>query len=477
MPPTFKRQMVAPMTAARSPLEQERRVIDSILASKVGIKDTTLIRYSGSKTTVTYLAQMTSEGNDYLVNLNSFNDIDTNLKVFQRIDDFVFMIKAAIEPEEESDPALGVSEEAQGSAQILPRTIKPRQGDAFVMKQFDRVCLFRVSNVTPKTFENDAGFEINYILEADNFRWDLHPVTACIAENWQFEYRHVGTGMRSLFRKSDYEVLLKLRELYNELSDDYVTRFFNKILNTFLLSPPLDMPETSPFMILEPPKAMEEAPLTNLAQDARDNVQKLVGQKLYDRELVHFINKHSLFTTVDNTLYPTAFLTSRPDVYRDSIFGALEKRTLKRLVLFYQVPNPLMMATPGFPPQLFGKVDLAWTGSLVHGCLDLLPRNFYLKIKTFSYEARSSYDKNFFNNFSDVIVECLSAYLQTTEAQDDSILSRLNFIAINSGNLDNIPDQEKFYLYPLIAKVIIDYMMRLSLEPTNSSFDDSPQGA
>ncbi len=463
---TFKKDRIAPLTSVGTTLEDERRVVDSIIRSKVDIKNTPLIRYTGVKTTVTYFAQITDIQSDFITNLNSFNDVDKNLKVFRRIKDFVMVIKGEVSPEMESDQQWGDSAESGSSAQILPRTLKPKPGDAFIMEQYGRVNLYRVSNVVPKTFEIDSGFEINYVMEVSDFRWETHPLSQCIADDWIFEYRSVGTGTRALFRSEDYDVLRTMREFYQELADEYISRFYHKVLNTVFLTIEKGITINQPSSDFSHSLGGDpyDEPIADIEEIAEDSARSYVGRLLYDRELVCFIKKHSIFYTSNNIFLPTAFFPSRDNVYRDTIFGVIESRRINRLNLLYQVPTPMLVATIGYPPQLFGKVDIAWSPSLTYGSLNLLPNKFGMKMKSTFNAARSGYDREFFRNYVDILVECISAYVHLTPSDDAKIIDRLYFIAQNRSGLNELSNSEKFYLYPLISKLLIEMIIRMSKE-------------
>lgn len=462
---TLKRDLITPMTSGSTTAEDERRVVDNVLKSKVETKASPLVRLSGVKTSVTYFAQITQLGSDYLTNLNSFNSIDQNLIQFKKIEELLLLFKNEMTPEVEADQINGVSVESSGSCQILPRTIQPRIGDMFAMKNFERINLYRVTNVNIATFENESGYEINFMMLEENFDLSSHKLKDCIAEEWNFEYRHVGTEFRTLFRREEMDYLKKMRKLYNELSIEYIEKFYDKILNSF-------------FFEVDDNTTHDDVPYTIVGEDNNITSPDLkigrewLRRKFYERETVEFIKKNNIFYNNRKIILPTQFFTSGK-VYRETIYGAIEARDFKRLNYKYFIPVPVNMATPGMLPQLFGKVDLLWSPSLTNGCLNLLPVGFADKIKSLPNSARNSYDANLYSNISEIIIETIAVYINGKPEDDYNILSRLLHISDKFDELLDIPSEESFFIWPLLGYILIDVMVRFSdknfLELTNQT--------
>ena len=459
---TLKKNLITPMTSGNTTMEEERRVVDNVLKAKVATKESPLLRLSGVKTPVTYLAQITQSANDYLVNLNSFNDIDPNMVQLKKIENMVLLFKSEMTPDVQTDPVMGVSVESNGTCIVMPRTIKPRQGDVFVMKNYDRTNLYRVSLVTPTTLENDAGFEINFVMIFDNFNIETHPIRNCIVEEWNFEFRHVGTEFRTLFRREEYDYLKGMRGLYAELSETFIGKFYDKTLNTF-------------FFEVEDNATHEDVPYTIVSQNPEQDMTAIVnsadnrtgpewfGRKFYEREVIEFIKKHNIFYSNKRVILPTQFFASRK-VYRDTIYGAIEARDHKRLKYRYFIPTALTMATPGFPPQLFGKVDLMWSPSLTDGCLNLFPKSFADKIKILPNSARQSYTDNFYQSYTDFVVELVAIYVNGRQQDDWNVVSRLKFLWENIRRIEEMHNEDMFFLLPLVGYILTDIMIRFSSE-------------
>ncbi len=451
---SFKKDIITPMTSGSTTAEDERRVVDNVLKSKVEAKSSPLVRLSGVKTSVTYFAQITQMGSDYLNNLNSFNSIDPNLVRFKKIEELLLLFKNEMTPDVEADQINGVSVESSGTCQVLPRTIQPRIGDVFAMKNFERINLYRVTNVTIATFENESGYEISFMMLEENFDLSRHKLRDCIAEEWNFEYRHVGTEFRTLFRREEMDYLKKMRKLYNELSIEYIEKFYDKILNSF-------------FFEVEDTSSHDDIPYTiaggagvSTPPDVKIG-REWLRRKFYEREMVEFLKKNNIFYNNRKIVLPTQFFTSGK-VYRETVYGAIEARDFKRLKYKYFIPVPVNMATPGMLPQLFGKVDLLWSPSLTDGCLNLFPVGFADKIKSLPNSARNSYDANVYSNFIDIITETIAVYINGKPEDDYNVLTRLMYIADNSDQLCEIPSEESFFIWPLLGYILIDVMVRFS---------------
>lgn len=454
---TFKKNLITPPINDQQVQETEKRVIDNIISSKLETKKLPVMRLTGAKTTVTYFAQITDLVNDYLTNVNSFNSIDPNLARYKQIEKFVMLFKSELTPDVEADQVTGVSVEQSGSCFVLPNTIQPKPNDFFIMEQYSVKNLYRVTNVNINTLENEKGYEISFALYIQNFDLDQHSFRNCIAERWIFEYRHIGTEFRTLFREEEFEYLIIMRKLYVELSDAYVINFYDNVLNTFLFEVGVDT------------NTHEDLPYTVVGDNSSVILpdvkipQYYKGLKFYEREMIEFIRKNNIFYNCKKIVNPTQFFTSRRNVYRETIYGVLESRDIKKLKYYYFIPTHLTIATPGYPPQLFGKVDLMWSPVLVDGAINLLPSEFRSKLSSIiTSSAYGTFNGTIYKSITDVFVEIIGIYIKNDPKNDYMIIDRLIGLYKNISDLEEIPLEEKFFLYPLLGYILLDIMARFS---------------
>ena len=115
-----------------SPLKEEQRIANSIILDKLETKDTPLSRMTSYKTTVVYYQQKVTGRNDYVINTANLGNTDVNKLAFYKIKDFIILcsdpLNVSLEKNEGSTSLMG-----DGSANILPKTIKPMVNDYFLM--------------------------------------------------------------------------------------------------------------------------------------------------------------------------------------------------------------------------------------------------------------------------------------------------------------------------------------------------------
>lgn len=149
---------------------------------------------------------------------------------FNKIDNFfIYGLEKIMTSLEMGDFGLGASD-IEGDAYILPNTIQPYPNDYFTIDYLKQKLLFKITNVTFDTIENDANFwKVTYKLD----RTDDVDILDQIVDNYEMIINNVGTDFKSIIRKSDYDIIDSLEQAIERLKDYYNSLFYNNRVQTY----------------------------------------------------------------------------------------------------------------------------------------------------------------------------------------------------------------------------------------------------
>jgi len=185
-----------------------------------------------------------------------------------------------------------------GELIILPDTIKPYPDDFFILEHKGHDMLFRVTTVNYDTIKSNnfykIGFTIKYVTKEDSMKI-LDQVTnkyTCIVDN-------IGTEDKCIIEDEVYEMLQRMRSLYEDIANRYKLFYYHKRYNVMMY------------------------------YDADNSLA------IYDRYVNAFIQKHGLL--YDKESHKTIYLNNEDDTccfpleYDNSLFRTFETRKkLKR---------------------------------------------------------------------------------------------------------------------------------------------------
>lgn len=123
----------------------------------------------------------------------------------------------------------------EGEAFILPGTFTPYPQDYFVINYLsDTHLVFKVSAVSPDTFENGANFwRISYRLSlADGD--DNDKLDSLVVDSYIMNPGTYGTNFKSVIRKSEYDLIEEIEETTNRMKNFYKDFFFKNKIQTFV---------------------------------------------------------------------------------------------------------------------------------------------------------------------------------------------------------------------------------------------------
>lgn len=457
-----------------SPLKEEQRIANSVILDKLETKDTPLSRMTSYKTTVVYYQQKVTGRNDYVINTANLGNTDVNKLAFYKIKDFIILcsdpLNVSLEKNEGSTSLMG-----DGSANILPKTIKPMVNDYFLMNTLGKNNLYRITEVNKSSIEQDSAYQVNYQLIEEDSVEQLTKLEENVVDTYRFIYSHVGTSFRTIFRDDEYDALEKMEKMYQCIGEMFNESYYNNDKNTYVLKyNQLDIKNEDGVPISESrvenmPWSYEKTYNKNESYSIPPKLNDSdvwYGSLMYDRMLVEFITKNSIFTNVNRKIYRVTQLQEDLERwYSKTIFYAIEKQSNKRFDFRYFIPSPITRLTIAGSLNLYGVVSLEPSMDFHKGCLNLYPSDLidYTINPNLLLEERSEKDlsMNVYRSAIDLICEIIGLYINKKE---DLIVDRILLLDeyIEEFNELSIGDQHAFYLYPMLAYVIRKSMDRLS---------------
>ena len=456
-----------------SQVSTEQRIGNAVIQDKLTTKDNPLSRMTSNfKTTVTYYQQKVTGRNDYVINTGNLGSTDVNKNAFIQIKDFIIICQDALNVSLEKNDG-NVSLMGDGTATVLPKTIKPLVNDYFVMNTLNKNNLYRITEVNKNSIEQDSAYSITYQLVEENSVEELNKITQNIVQKCKFIYAHVGQDFRTIFREDEYEALEKMEEMYIELGKLYNEFFYNVEKNTYVLNYDVGDIKDSEGVSIEESRIQDQPWTLINPLDGRQNKvtpPKLndqdvwYGSLMYDRLLVEFIIRNSIFTNVNGKIIQVTQLQKDLERwYGKSIFYAIETQNKNRVFFKYRMPSPVTRITISGNLNMYGVVSLEPIPTYLPGCLSIIPEKLFDYTAANTLKDRSLKDPslNVYTSMVDLICETIALFINK---QYDSILDRLLMIyeGIDEFCQLSIKDQNAFYLFPTLAYVIRKTMDRLS---------------
>ena len=131
------------------------------------------------------------------------------------------------------DTDQGLDSSYEGEAIILPNTIKPTPHDFFIINYVGKDFIFMVISVDYDTIKSNnyykIEFKVKYIHtdEVDRIRKQVSEQYTCINTN-------IGTQDKSIIKSDLFELVERLNKFQKELSERFITYFFNEKYNSFI---------------------------------------------------------------------------------------------------------------------------------------------------------------------------------------------------------------------------------------------------
>lgn len=230
---------------------------------------------------------------------------------FQMIENLPLCGIEQIIPQVQQDTETGLDVTYEGEASTMDGTLRPFQNDFFMISYLKTPMIFRVTSVEYDAIASDAIYKISYSLEYIDSDKVEELMNQTVRE-YSFILENVGTEERCIIESSEMEVVNRVNDIYDKISETYLALYHNERYNCFLGNLP-------------------------------------GGMRLYDPFQEVFIRKHKLFTKrnqIDGLVLMEQFSDPQREIkYQKSIYRYMELRKSSYLnnfkyVTFIGATNP-----------------------------------------------------------------------------------------------------------------------------------------
>ena len=143
-------------------------MMSNIIDEKQKMKNTAAIDMVGTLTPITYYQVIAESSANYTVSNNQPTDLSINETKYNLIKNFKVKFTGPIDNDTEGEEGTK-SFVTNGSFIVLPRTIKPNEGDLFIINYYNKKMCYVVNTVNVKSFEQDSGFECQFSLYKQDY--------------------------------------------------------------------------------------------------------------------------------------------------------------------------------------------------------------------------------------------------------------------------------------------------------------------
>lgn len=414
----------------------------------------------GVMTPVTYYQTQVSSQNNYATDASSPSEIASSTKKFNKINNFMVKLDGRVNMSNEGEE--GIKDYFyDGSLIILPRTIKPLEGDLFVMKYYDRYICYKIDQVELESFIEDSGFKCQYSI----YRQDYEPDAKQIVKEYVYFHELVGTSYRPVLTLQEYQDIKDFEVLYTHLSTVFNTLFYDKIINGYVYrdygSENLEkiIADNNNIKTLNDYKGIYRA---QYGPDHHPTLEKVRGIRkedyAYDNFLNNFIYRNRIFRKYEGIVLSVEPMLEIDRVaYRRSMYGALETRTNSNLKNIFIYTPHIEYLQPGVNSYLVGKKNVIYRHLNFDddGRTDeFFPQVLTQQVLYTSEEDLSlSCNSKVYSSLDNMIIETVSRYIYK---KTDDFADRFRYLFENIDNLyeDSISYKNIFYLFPMLGYVI-----------------------
>lgn len=436
-------------------------MLSEIVEDRTKMKNTSIMEMVGVLTTVTYYRSVKDPQNNYASDSNGPNNVALDTKKYDEISKFKVKINGAASFGQEGEED-NKSYESSGSLVILPRTIKPVEGDLFIMTYYGRDVCYRISTVETKAFEQDSGFECQY----SQYKEDYRLPESMIASRYIYYHEFVGTTYRPVLTLKEYENIQHLGDLCNHISQVFNDLFYDKTVNGYLYKN-YDAQKRGKDYLLDNNNINTLGKRGGLFRGNYDgdsiayqNRPRVVRKEdiAYDNMLNHFITKNRIFRKYDGvTLSVEALLNLDRVSYKRSIFNCLETRTVANFKNTFVSPINIDFMQHGVPSYLVGKKNVIYSDVPITDASEeeIFPIKLTTKLKDGkqSDDMKDSCNNKMYASIEAMIIETIVRFVY--KATDDFI-DRFEYLYNNIDKLyeHNIKYSDIYYLFPMLGYVI-----------------------
>ena len=447
----YSNKLKPPITNLNSPFDQDRELIKKLADDKIKLHNTMFANFIGVPTKITYFNQIAETNKENMRNNSTNSTIASEIKYYKKINNLEVRIEDSISLSNEGED-VAKSYIRSGNMKILPDTITPYPGDYFVLEYLNNIWLFQVNTVNKEAIELNSGFILEFEIanNGEFFDYDSWNLKDRIKEEEFFQAAHFGTDYKTMLSKKDVDYLESIKDFYNFLGRVYVSYFYDKRLNVYLLK-----------------NIYRHDPLqTQDIKNRQTNNNIYDSETYYDNFLNYFIRSNNIFNNIDGKIITPSTLAGFEDLdYISSIFSAITKKEKDMLKYTFTNSEHVNSCSIYIPTTLFGLEYVKHVSYDNNLTVQLFPVNFFEDILNFNFYNLTDFSKREYNSDTNLITETIAIYLcKVTKADEFNKLEELNkrlFYLYNRKNkllIDNIYPQHIFYLYPLLSYIVIDVL-------------------
>lgn len=216
----------------------EQSLVDSQMYKYDMFLHNRINKYTGSgRTLVTYYNINDHDTTDSLGTETVYQILgnDSPLR-FDKIENMILIGFTPMSPEEAQASTTNVRNyNISGEAYIIPGTIMPKENDMFIVKHINMNHLFRVTQVSQDGLNTDGSYKISYSLFSTN------PAEIAFVEKqtigkYMTDLQTIGgEDLTPVIGIEDYELRSRLIRMVDDMVENYIARYYDKIHNCFLL--------------------------------------------------------------------------------------------------------------------------------------------------------------------------------------------------------------------------------------------------
>lgn len=424
----------------------EQNILNTLIEERNKVHNTKTVLQTGVLTPITYFSQSNIPNQGDMINIEAANNLALNSNLYTKINNLEVKFLNAIELEDESSE-MGKSFTLNGSIQFLPKTIKPKENDYFILYFNDSYKLYRITKVNIDNPLLDAAITAEFTLadNGENFIYDDWVLKPNVIKEFNFVKEYYGTSYRCIIESTYSDTVAHLRELYQYLGMIYIQNFYNADFNLYFLKS-----DYFDFRTIEYGK-------NDIININGKELDISVPEEYYDEELAYFLRNNSIFLNIGsyNLFIPNDILPWNEIHYNNTIFKALENREAERFTNRKMIASQVLYSTGATPPCLYGKYIITHVKD-AHASEERRFLNPVLEDTIFNFNNKIPFAERDYVSISNLMAETIGLFIRNENIEE--ILVRLEFIWKNKSKLHVSPEgifpNNAYYLYPLLGYVI-----------------------
>jgi hypothetical protein len=433
-------------------------MMSDIVSERLKMKASSAMNMTGVLTPVLYYLGVSDTTNNYATDASGPSDLSYDTKKFTEIKDFRIKLSNSTSLENESDED-EKSYVSTGSFIVLPRTIKPNIGDMFIMLYYGRKMCYQVTSVDVNSYENDSGFECQYVLYKENYTVP----EAQIASRKIYRHELVGTTYRPILDSVEYELLKKFEKLYDHLSDVFNNLFYDRTIDSYIYQNYDKEHNNRQIMdnininTLGKRRGLFRAN-TQADTMAHINIPHVIPleDKVYDNLLNKFISKNRIFRNYNGLLLSVEPKMGEDRVgYKRSIFGCVESKSIANYKNTFVLPIKIEILSPNINSYFVGKMNAIHTDTpSLSDKPDFFPENLMTQLINGKNTDMNSKCTSFvYNSLDSFMIETIVRWCYDKRSD---FVDRFKYLYENIDNLyeHDISYANIYYLFPLIGYIL-----------------------